>query len=224
VKPVIKESINNKRLYKYNSFSMENVDKFIEDLNAIGLLITKEKKFFTSHRKSYTYWWIKKCMDMTVVHIDAHSDLYRNRQKDLNRLSDTDMGCDDYLWYAIRDGFISKLYWVVPKGLYDLEDISIAKKFLPESMISDCSISNGMLNINFNVITGHGEKNIDYHITSMDRLPCFQNIEMLTVATSPEFVPEACDIHFFRALSLIGASESQIERIRLMHSEMEEYA
>lgn len=224
VKPVIKKSINNKRLYKYNSCSIEDVDKFVNDIKKRGLLNANEKKFFTSHRKSYTYWWIKKRLDMTVIHIDAHSDLYRNKQKNLNYLSDTDMGCDDYLWYAIRDGFISELYWVIPDGLYNLSDSEIPKKFLPENMLTYYGYENGTLNIKFDVITRLGEKTIEYHITTLNKLVHFNDIEMITVATSPEFVPESCDKHFFKALSLLGADENEIERIKVMHSEMEEHA
>lgn len=220
VKPVEKESINNIRIYNNNKSIVDNVEMFVNKLDEKGLLGTSNRKFFTNHRKSYTYWWIAKRQNMTVIHIDAHSDLYRNRNSDLTMLRDTDMGCDDYIWYAIRDGFISKLYWVVPENLYDLSSSSIVKRFIPENMIKYYIYENEILNIIFNVKTRLGNRIIDYKICTIENLPQFKMPELITVATSPEFIPQSADNEIFKALELLGAGNDEIERIKRMHSEM----
>lgn len=220
VTPVRQKSINNIRVYKNDECSVYDINKFAEQLMKKGLLGAKERKFFTNHRKSYTYWWIKKYMDMTLVHIDAHSDLYRNRSRDLTQLSDTDMSCDDYIWYAIRDGFISRIYWVIPDGLYNLEDKELAYRFISSDMLESCSYTDNMLNINFSIKTRVGEKNIQYSICTLDNLPEFNEIDMLTTATSPEFIPQAADKYIEETLGLLGASCEDIMRIMTLHKEM----
>ncbi|EYE89158.1 hypothetical protein Q428_04265 [Fervidicella metallireducens AeB] len=220
VKPIRKESINNVRMYKYEECSVDNVDEFIELLKSKGLLNSKDKKFFTNHKKSYTYWWIKRLMDNTLIHIDAHSDLYRNKNRNLTLLRDTDMGCDDYIWFAIRDGFISKIIWVIPDGLYDLSEADLAKKFIPEDMILDYRYEENQLKIKFEVDTRIGNRVIEYCICNLLHLPAFENIEMMTVATSPEFTSESCDKEMMRALTFLGASEDEITRIMKLHKEM----
>lgn len=220
VKPVQQRSTNNIRTYKNSSCEISDTNEFIEKINLKGLLNVKERKFFTNHKKSYTYWWIKKKYDMTLIHIDAHSDLYRNRNRNLTILNDMDMGCDDYIWYGIRDGFISKIFWVVPEGLYDLSKIELARQFISESMIIDSSCEDGVMKIEFSANTRVGEREISYTICTLDKLPKIEAAEMLTVATSPEFVPEAADCVFEKVLHELGAKDEETERIMDMHRDM----
>jgi hypothetical protein len=220
VKPVQLKSTNNIRTYKNNHCEVSDADEFIEKIKNKGLLNVRERKFFTNHKKSYTYWWIRKMYDMTLIHIDAHSDLYRNRNMNLTILNNMEMGCDDYIWYGIRDGFISKIFWVVPEGLYDLGSMELAKQFISESMIIDSSCEEGVMKIKFSVSTRVGEKEISYTICTIDKLPKIEGAEMLTVATSPEFVPEAADCVFERVLNELGAADEEIKRIMDMHANM----
>lgn len=220
IKPVRTKSINNVRLYRNEKCETGDLDAFIDALREKGLLNVKEKKFFTNHRKSYTYWWIKKLTGMTLIHIDAHSDLYRNRSSNLNALRDTDMSCDDYIWYAIRDGFIEKIYWVIPEGLYDLSDGSLPERFIQREMTESTSYSDGVLNIKFKVITRFGEKVIDYTVTTIEKLPVLMGCELLTAATSPEFIPLAADKLIKDALEKLGADGETVERIMKQHFEM----
>lgn len=220
VKPVQQKSTNNVRIYKNNNCQISEPDEFIDKIKNKGLLNVKERKFFTNHKKSYTYWWIKKMYNMTLIHVDAHSDLYRNRSRDLTALSDMDMGCDDYIWYGIRDGFISKIFWVIPEGLYDLTNIELSKQFISESMIIHSSCEDGLMKIIFSANTRIGEREIDYTICTIDKLPQIESAELLTVATSPEFVPEAADHVFEKVLCELGAKDEEIERIMDMHRNM----
>lgn len=158
--------------------------------------------------------------NMTLIHIDAHSDLYRNRNSNLTVLNDMDMGCDDYIWYGIRDGFISEIFWVVPEGLYDLGSIELAKQFISENMIIDCSCEDGVIKIKFSAHTRVGEREINYTICSIDKLPKIEGVEMLTVATSPEFVPESADSVFEKVLHELGAAREEIKRILDVHVNM----
>lgn len=220
VSPVRQKSINNVRVYKNDKCKISDVDEFIKALNTKGLLNPKDKRFFTSHRKSYTYWWINKLMDMTLIHIDAHSDLYRVKNKALTLLCDSDMGCDDYIWYAIRDGFISKIYWVIPEGLYNLRETDLAKRFISKDMLKNYSYEDNMLKIDFEVETRLGKREIKYSICTLKALPCFDRIDFMTVATSPEFIPQDADMDIYKALKLLGASSEDIERISKMHKDM----
>lgn len=223
VSPVRQKSINNFRIYKYDLCSLIDSNNFVSKLSNKGLLNTKEKKFFTNHRKSYTYWWIKKKRDMTLIHIDAHSDLYRNKNRNLTTLRDTDMGCDDYIWYAIRDGYISRLFWVIPDNLYDLSNATIAEKFISKDMLKEYKFEDNILKIKFQVITRFGRKDLDYWILGIDDLPPIDCCDMLTLATSPEFIPQSADEGIKNTLELLGASEEDVTRIMKIHTEMPEY-
>jgi hypothetical protein len=136
-----------------------------------------------------------------------------------------DMGCDDYIWYGIRDGFISEIFWVVPGGLYDLNNMELAKQFIDESMIMYSSCEDGVMKINFSAVTRVGEREISYTICTIDKLPKIEAAELLTVATSPEFVPEDADIIFEEVLFELGAKDEEVKRIMDMHRNMpcEEY-
>lgn len=220
VKPIKQEGINNIRKYKGEECFISNVEEFISRLNTLGLLRAKQKKFFTNHKKSYTYWWINRSLNNTVIHIDAHSDLYRNKQADLTLLRDTDMNCDDYMWYALRDGFIDKIYWVIPDDSYDLNDENILKKFVPADIIANINKKQDQIDYLIEVNTRQGIKKIEYSILKFDSLSSFNNIDLLTVATSPEFYSERADEHIFKALELLGASEDEIMRIKNFHKEI----
>lgn len=220
VRPVNKIGTNNVRMYKNDYCIVDNVEYFVNNLVKNGFLICSDKKFFTNHRKSYTYWWIKKKKDMTLIHIDAHSDLYGNSLRDLTLLSDIDMGCDNYIWYGIRDGYISKIYWVVPDGLYDLSDPELACRFLGKNILACHNYVDGRLLMKMNVKTRTGDKVIDYTVCTLDKLPEINGVELLTVATSPEFTPEEADAEIFKALELLGASDEEFGRIKKLHFEM----
>lgn len=220
VKPIKKESINNIRLYRDEECTLDSVENFLEKLKARGLLETREKKFFLSHRKSYTYWWIKKSRNNTLIHIDAHSDMYRNKNRDLTLLRDTDMGCDDYIWYAIRDSFVDRVYWVIPENSYDIYSQEFIERTLPKSMLLGYRHEDNMLKAVLSVNTRDGEKEIEYNITHLEDLSSFNDIEMLTLATSPEFVPLSADFEFERAMRLIGAGEDEVKKIMKSHRDM----
>ena len=220
VKPIKQKGINNTRKYKGEDCSVSNVDDFISKLNNLGLLNAKQKKFFTNHKKSYTYWWINRSLNNTVIHIDAHSDLYRNKQRDLTLLRDTDMNCDDYIWYALRDGFIDKIYWVIPEDSYDLSDENVLKKFVPADVLVEMDKKEKQVDYLMEVITRQGIKRIEYSVLHLDCLLTFENIDLLTVATSPEFYSNKADEHIFKALRLLGASDDEIKRIMQFHQEM----
>jgi len=217
IKPIKQEGENNRRLYKGENCFVDDIYNFVSKLQSHGLLNSKEKKFFTNHKKSYTYWWIKRTTNNTVIHIDAHSDLYRNKQKDLTLLRDLDMNCDDYMWYAIRDGFISEIYWVVPDNSYDLKDEKVYKKFVPQNLLKSLVIEENLIHYTFDILTRIGEKTIDYFVLTFDKLPYFENIDLVTVATSPEFYSEKADEYIFKALYLLGANDEEIERIKKFH-------
>lgn len=230
VKPVYQNTVNGIRLYKDELCIIENVHDFFKKLET-KISIPQEKHIFTNHRKSYIYWWMKRLKNCTLIHIDAHSDLYRNKQNDLRHLSDVDMNCDDYLWYALRDDFIDEIFWVCPDEFIDTACMDKLEKMFSPSMIKSVGTENGMINVNLDIITRSVfGKIIKVHILKIDDLPCFNTKSlMLTMATSPEFIPASADILIDQVNSVIGFDDSSVLNIKKQHHKMlhaaeEEYA
>jgi hypothetical protein len=221
VKPVQKSSVNGIRKYKDESCDIEYPYGTINKLKS-RVLFPEEKHIFTNHKKSYIYWWMKRIEGCTVIHMDAHSDLYRNKQKDLRLLRDTEMNCDDYLWYAIRDGFINEIYWVYPQGVVNIDDEEIAERIFGTSVINKKEFLENELSVCLDIIDGRGtNKNINIHILEIDSLPFFkEKAIMLTAATSPEFIPEKADILIDHLDSLIGFDQDNIKAVKRQHLNM----
>jgi hypothetical protein len=221
VKPVFKYSVNGMRLYKNEECLLDDVGIFFEKLND-KISMPVEKHIFTNHKKSYIYWWMKKLKNCILVHIDAHSDLYRNKQKDLRFISDIDMNCDDYLWFALRDDFIDEIYWVCPEDTIYLSDRNSAMNIIGPGMVNNMELVGDIVNIDFEVINRSGtEKKIKLHVLTIDNLPELKNsTAMLTMATSPEFVPSAADKLIGEINTYLNFSADNIEYVKRMHENM----
>lgn len=221
VSPINKSSVNGVRLHKDEYCKITDAHQFFDILKT-KITIPNERHLFTNHKKSYIYWWMKGIKVCILIHIDAHSDLYRNKQRDLRLLNDMDMNCDDYLWKAIRDDFINEIYWICPENSIDLNDVHLPPKIINPQMIKEISVMDGFINIDFDIINRLGaQKTIQLHILSIDNLfPFSSDAVMMTMATSPEFIPSMADTLIDDINSIIGFSEENYSYVKNQHVQM----
>jgi hypothetical protein len=176
----------------------------------------------TNQKKSDTRWGRKKKQDSILIHIDAHSDLYRNTNKDLRLLHNGDIGCYNFIWYGIRDGFIGEVYWVIPDSLKELLHVKNAGNIINNSLIIDKAVDERGLHIRMECIVITGVlKQMTVHICTIDQLPDFNRVcDNVTIATSPEFVPAACDELVFELLDAFSVSTVVSQNIYNQHKDM----
>lgn len=223
VTPVEKASIDNVRIYYDRNCEVRPVGPVADKLREAGLSWDKSSiHCFTNHKKTYTYWWMVKKKGCTVIHIDAHSDLYRNYDEDLRLLPNGEIGCHNYLWYAIRDGYIDEIYWVVPESQDFLISEENAKRIIDKALITRVAEDDIGLHIYFNCINIEGkEKEISLHVCKIERLPYIGGkCDRVTIATSPEFIPEKADGMIRELLDCFGADESLKANIYRQHRDM----
>lgn len=223
IEPIEKESVDNIRLFHDRECRVFSVDTVVDKLKARGLNWQNSKvSCFTNHKISYTHWWISKKQDNLLIHIDAHSDLYRNSNKDLRLLHNGDIACYNYIWYGIRDGYIDEVYWVIPDSLKDLLDVEKADRIINSGLIASKAVDENGLHILMQCIVITGEvKEIPLHICTIDQLPEFKRVcDNVTIATSPEFVPAAGDELVFELLEGFGASKAAAQNIYNQHKDM----
>lgn len=223
VAPIEKASVDNIRLYHDKSCETEAVAPLVKKLKERGLKWQGDKiSCFTNHKTSYTHWWISKKMDNTLIHIDAHSDLYRNSNKDLRKLSNSELGCYNYIWYGIRDGYIGEVYWVIPENIREFMELQNAPKIINKEMILDAYKDEEGLHIIVECIIITGEiKHVLVHVCTIDMLEEFNAIcAKVTLATSPEFIPSAADEMVFDFIQSFGGSKEMAQNIFNQHKAM----
>lgn len=220
VEPIELVSVDNVRVYWDKPCTLLPVGPLFQQLEESGLRWDRGNvHYFTNHKKSYTYWWMSKNKNNTVIHIDAHSDLYRNSNKDLRLLPNGELRCYNYLWYAIRDGYVDEIYWVLPTSLKHLMNEESAGLIVNKALIRECSRDEYGLHINFDCIDISGtEKSIRLHVCELAMLPKFnRTCDKVTIATSPEFIPERADCLIGELFKGFGADESAIGNINRQH-------
>jgi hypothetical protein len=223
VEPIQKESVDNIRLFHDRECKVFSVNSVVDELKVRGVSWQNSKiSCFTNHKTSYTHWWLTKKQDSILIHIDAHSDLYRNANKDLRLLHNGDIGCYNFIWYGIRDGFIGEVYWVIPDSLKELLHVKNAGNIINNSLIIDKAVDERGLHIRMECIVLTGVlKQITVHVCTIDQLPDFNRVcDHVTIATSPEFVPAACDELVLELLDAFGVSTVVSQNIYNQHKDM----
>lgn len=223
VLPIELVSVDNIRLYAEKPCETFAVAPFVEKLKQRGLDWHKEHiSCFTNHKTSYTHWWIKKKKNNRLIHIDAHSDLYRNYHKDLRKLSNGDIGCYNYIWYGIRDEYIDEIYWVIPDSIGSLLDVEKACGIIHPDLIKTVNLDDSGLHIWMECVVITGEaKEIPIHVCTIDKLPMMNGTcQKVTLATSPEFIPAASDEMVFEYIEAFGADRSLAQNIYNQHKAM----
>ncbi len=69
------------------------------------------------HREAYFFWKKLGLTDCTCVHVDAHLDTCEFPLPGTGGLSRPEVNCGNYLLYAIADGLVHTLVWVLPPHL-----------------------------------------------------------------------------------------------------------
>lgn len=223
VQPIQRASVDNLRLFHEADCTLLPAAPVIDRLKACGLSWdTKNIHCFTNHKKSYTYWWISKKQGNTVIHIDAHSDLYRNSGHDLRLLCNSQLGCYNYLWYAIRDGYTDEIYWVLPASLQHLISLEEAGRIVHPSIIEETCQDDEGLHIKMECIDITGTvRQILLHVCEISQLPYFgRSCEKVTIATSPEFIPAKADEMVFDLLDGFGVERTISLNVHKQHLDM----
>lgn len=220
VMPIMKESSANHRPASDEAF------RIMEPAGLFSLLSKKEIAFgqkrylFTNHMQSHLRWWLNRTTDNTVIHIDAHSDLYGHSSRCLNNLKM--LGCQNYLWHSIREGLISEIYWVFPDGAVDITDPGLLQTMFAPSQLGHVSLQDDILHVDLRCELPCGqEKKVAYHLLQAADLPVFRTTaEIITVATSPEFIPREADKLIFSVGRFFHLDETVIKNVVNQHTEM----
>jgi hypothetical protein len=223
IEPIVKESVDNIRLYHDREGTFFPISFVVDKLKVRGISWEESKiSCFTNHKTSYTHWWISKKQGNLLIHIDAHSDLYRNSSKDLRLLHNGHIGCYNYIWYGIRDGFIGEVYWVIPESLGEMLSVRYADSIINRNLIINKIADEKGLHILVECIVATGEiKRITIHVCTIEQLPSFNKVcDKVTIATSPEFIPANCDELVFELLKCFGAREEIAQNIYKQHKDM----
>lgn len=222
VSPIQKVSFDNIRLYYDSECLITPVNHLSDNLKNKKIIWKNNIHCFTNHKKSYTYWWIDKPQNAMVIHIDAHSDLYRNTSCDLRRLPNNNIQCYNYLWYAIRDCYVNEIFWIIPSEISNIIDIDYAKNIININLIKQVFLNNQVLTIIFECICINNErKTITLHVCTIDNMPLYNiTCDFVTIATSPEFIPQAADNLIFELFNEFSVDFCVCQNIYNQHKDL----
>ncbi|WP_041274941.1 hypothetical protein [Desulforamulus reducens] len=220
INPIIKESRANHRPLDDRSYYINDPYQLFSIIKHKEIALGQKRYIFTNHMQSHLRWWLNGKSDNTIIHIDAHSDLYGNPRVDLSKLER--LGCQNFLWHSIREGLISEIYWVFPDKALDLTDNNIVMSMFTVDQIKNYYLKDNILNIEINCLLPGGQpKNILYHLLKATDLPLFnQKAEIITVATSPEFIPRQADPLVTSVGRYLNLETSMLENILQQHLDM----
>ena len=257
VRPIHKEARDNHRDYLNEPTQLQPMEDFFKMLESKNLRWEQEDvKLFTNHKKSYTFWWTRKYKDCTLIHIDAHSDFYRPKGRDLMSMGNHEITCYNFIWYAVRDGYVNNIYWVIPED-HELmvrlekfialamtnslplplsidfspdlsndnplltEAIHIIRQTIDPRMPCRGTLSNSTISLDCPVNTVNGELLLKIIICTAKELPKFsESIQLVTAATSPEFISAEADQMIPEFCHWIKASEALCTNIKMQHEDM----
>lgn len=74
--------------------------------------MTEKINTFDNHDKAYYLWKTAGIKEAAVVHVDAHPDLFEPQGTSAPVIS-------DYLRWALREGILREVHWVIPKHTWD---------------------------------------------------------------------------------------------------------
>lgn len=223
VAPIQKASVDNVRLYYDAPCGLTAAEPAVRHLKEQGLRWTRDNiSCFTNHKTSYIHWWMSKKQNQLLIHIDAHSDMYRNTKSDLRLLHNGDLGCHNYIWYGIRDGYIGEVIWVIPDSLSYLLQEEQAQGIINSALIREKYTDSKGLHILMECIVISGEsKLIPVHICTLAQLRDMEgSCAKVTIATSPEFIPEEADEFIFELFDAFDVPEGTAQNIYKQHKEM----
>lgn len=218
--PIIRESVTNHRPASDQATQMANPTELFDILRAKEIGLGPNRFIFTNHMQSHLRWWLAGKPANSVIHIDAHSDLYGHSHPDLSKLKM--LGCQNYLWHSIREGLIAEIYWVFPNNIVDTSNPDTVCKMFSPSQVENVSVEGNILHLDLVcLLPGGTRKTVAYHILKAEDLPIFkETAEIITIATSPEFIPPQYD----KLIQIVGNTleipQDLIDNILTKHQEM----
>lgn len=159
-------------------------DGLVKRLEKAGLRWSSSPVFlFTDHKEAYFVWAEAGVWSETLVHVDAHSDLYDSFSWMIH--------CGNFLRKTAETGRFSKIIWVMPMWLYQSGDWQ--KYDLPgcreqSSLACEGSDKNEKYPEVSRVHLLNRKVTVEVVPLNWFRLPV-THIKMVTLATSPLFVP-----------------------------------
>lgn len=221
ISPLIREAVTNHRPVTNQDMQMAEPSHLFDILQAKEIGLGPNRFIFTNHMQSHLRWWLARKPANKVIHIDAHSDLYGHSHPDLSSLKM--LGCQNYLWHSIREGLIEEIYWVFPRDIIDTSNPNTAFKMFSPQQIENISVEGNILQLDLVCLTPAGtRKTVAYHILKAEDLPVFkETAEIITIATSPEFIPPQYDKLVQLVGNILELPQSLIDNILTKHQEME---
>lgn len=131
---------------------------------------------FADHEQAYSVWKDQGIRQATLVHVDAHSDFYDTFPWLVH--------CGNFLRKAAEEGFLKKIVWVVPPWLY--ESGEWRKWDLPHLRFRSTRI-----NTPSRFLWSHLDRKAEIEVVPLDGFSMPRSrVTLVTVATSPRFVPK----------------------------------
>ncbi len=220
VAPIIKQSIANHRPTAHQPVHIGEPQELFHLLQQKGITLGDRRYLFINHMQSHLRWWLHGKKNNVVIHIDAHSDLYGHSHPDLSTLPM--LGCQNYLWHSIREGLVGEIYWVLPENAVDITDPAILYSMFTPAQVGKIQIRDHILHAELNcVLPGERPKVIPYHLLKAKNLPVFREpAEIVTVASSPEFIPRQADPLINAVGKIVGLDDHLLIKVLRQHQEM----
>lgn len=220
VSPIIKQSRANHRPKDYQPEQIQNPRALFQLLQQKGITFGQQRYLFINHLQSHLRWWLNKKKDNVIIHIDAHSDLYGHNQRNLSNLPM--LGCQNFLWHSIREGLVAELYWVMPENTLDITKPDIIYSMFTPGQLGKVEVKDHILRAELLcVLPGEKTKVIPYHLLQAKDLPHFQQeAEIITIASSPEFIPPQADHLIASVGNILGLPEELVNKVLQQHQEM----
>jgi len=220
VSPIIRESVTNHRPAAGETFEIREPAGLFTILKQKEVFFGHKRYLFTNHMQSHLRWWLNGKPDNTVIHIDAHSDLYGHSSPSLTNLKM--LGCQNYLWHSIREGLISDIYWVFPDDAVDISQPNLLHTMFAPSQLGKTFLQDNILHAELLCLLPDGrKKTVSYRLLKAESLPVFrETAEIITVATSPEFIPRQADGLIDSIGRLLGMDETVVQNVLKRHADM----
>jgi hypothetical protein len=89
-----------------------------KSLAAADPIPSKSIHLMEDHETAYTLWKDAGVQGRTLIHLDGHLDFFWIDDHPPHKAMDS----GNFLYPAIREGFIRELYWVIPDGFWETPD------------------------------------------------------------------------------------------------------
>lgn len=162
--------------------------------------LEKEVWAFLDHHISLALWDKYGIQQALCLHIDAHRDIYGLQNDSASKSSGIRgkwVGCGDYLFHAIREGIVQSVIQVIPDGIHYKHAVRDIMKSGDEEIYRAIQLTR--------------LKHLRHILSEL----CVENIRLITVALSPNWIPPHHWMVIESFLTLIGLPESDCGKFRI---------